>query len=339
MLKDALNAPYQEVLFTVDNGPFSKIIEPASNGGTDVLKRMLLQQRLNYLNFTASDDGKPIAVDGDFNNPVIPFVEDGARALGLFEGSVKNLTHPHSKTTIDTQTANWLNAPNAPKWVEVKNTPELSVGSTQAEKWATNWTNDVLVSAAASFSSSNPLKFNGASSIRSGGNNPHSEHEAGLDADIEVDGTSNELKFTSEGHLVPGSGVSFLAIEYRSIGVVPEPIAYVAAKPPGSGKVVVWDNSPSGYGAAHPNDVGFNWDNAVKLLYVWDSFRFAHAPNEIVTNAGARENLYAIKNLIYDRIRFAEEPATIRFMARKGMIAWTASREWTRSMAKQVSTF
>jgi Ca2+-binding RTX toxin-like protein len=283
-------APPQQVQFIVDSGPDSVTIEPASNGGESLLMRMALQQRLNALNFTASSDGSPIRVDGDFNNPV-PSTEDGSRALGLFEAAVKKIPHPTPKSQIDVETANWLNAVNAPRWVEIKNDPDrgLVVAATQTEKWATSWTNDILVKAANDLRTGNSqfkLKFNGASP-RAGYGTGHTEHKAGLDADIEVDPITNTLTFEASGRLIAGTPF---------MGFVKHPTtsdAYVGADL-GKG-VIVWNTTTGKYQAA--SLVGADWSNALKLMDVWDIYRLE---NLEVTNVDARKLLFAIKGLIYD---------------------------------------
>lgn len=144
------------------------------------------QQRLNYLGFPG-EDGRELRVDGD----------DGPNtewARGLFCAAVDDTGHS-PREAFTSAGAEFINALNAPRWVELADGPGYrinpsSTGGTQTERWATSWAADVLEAAGrAAAGSDRTLGMQGAS-LEQGGPTVHVTHQAGMDIDIDTPSTN-----------------------------------------------------------------------------------------------------------------------------------------------------
>jgi membrane-associated phospholipid phosphatase len=176
------------------NGPNSV------QGNADKLGIYQIQQRLKWLGFPGSNGnpgvsgGTPLQVDGVSGNRT-------KWAIGLFNHAVA-ATNPSSSdadiefpnTTLSSDSAVYINANNAPRWVEFqpgtgfKINPNLTPPGPQLERWGTSWALEVLTAAGARYSAASggqQMGFQGAS-VRAGGQEYHSTHEAGMDIDVDV---------------------------------------------------------------------------------------------------------------------------------------------------------
>jgi peptidoglycan hydrolase-like protein with peptidoglycan-binding domain len=167
------------------------------------------QQRLRYLGFV-DQGGTALAVDGEFG----PRTDQAARTFqGAFVAGI-NTTQDDVDGIIGPNTAAWLNAANAPKWDELidpdpqvpgtfsTNTmignfdiypsPDPGTGNRtgltpQRERWATNWTNDLISkgSALAKATTGRTQRINALSTNDGYGSSCcHNTHRVGMDIDL-----------------------------------------------------------------------------------------------------------------------------------------------------------
>ncbi|MBE9257518.1 putative Ig domain-containing protein [Dolichospermum sp. LEGE 00246] len=158
--------------------------------GSSQLDKYRQEQRLAYLGFPAQS-GLRLDVNGKDDGDELGW------AIDLFDGIANNkrmIEPANGKFTglplnnkFDTSKGkNFLNATNAPRWNELKPStiPNISIDKDQDERWATNWTLQILQSAANSY---NEKLTTTALTRKAGGIRlPHSGHQTGLDIDIDV---------------------------------------------------------------------------------------------------------------------------------------------------------
>lgn len=154
------------------------------------------QQRLKHLGFP-DQQGNPLVVDG---------VKGQAMewAIGLFTHAVHG-TSPRgvfSRTNFDREGQDFLNAANAPHWIEFGTgsgylmTPGAN-NAAQPERWGTSWAHEVLVKAVETWagnpaSASEPFRMSGASVQPGGPSAYHTvSHLSGTNIDIEVPPTND----------------------------------------------------------------------------------------------------------------------------------------------------
>ena len=187
-------------------GQSSEQIDDPTNNRLFVAQQ---QQRLRYLGFVP-EGGTPLAVDGDFG----PATDSALRTFqGSFVGGY-NTTQADVDGIIGPNTAGWLNAQNAPHWVELIDPdpqrpgtfainamigafdiypgPDPGTGNRtgntpQPERFGTSWTADLIAqgSALAKAATGRTQRINAIS--RSDGYASsccHNTHRVGLDIDL-----------------------------------------------------------------------------------------------------------------------------------------------------------
>ncbi|MEM7316748.1 MAG: hypothetical protein AAF497_26745, partial [Planctomycetota bacterium] len=156
-------------------------------GTEDVLRQ---QQRLRYLGYPDTS-GNPITVNG-----VVDQELDWAR--GLFNSAHTDVPHDANATELR---RDFINDSNALRWVELGDSIGVEIlpsldGSPQTERWATDWTAELLATAGL-FTTSDPTLELRAASVAQGGdtanhsNEPTGAHHAGLDIDFETVSTNS----------------------------------------------------------------------------------------------------------------------------------------------------
>jgi peptidoglycan hydrolase-like protein with peptidoglycan-binding domain len=187
-------------------GQSSEQIDDPANNPLFVAQQ---QQRLRYLGFVPQG-GTPLAVDGDFG----PATDSALRTFqGAFVGG-NNTTQANVDGIIGPNTAGWLNAQNAPHWVELVDPDPQRAGTfsintmigafdiypgadpgtgnrtgntPQPERFGTSWTADIIAkgSALAKATTGRTQRINAIS--RSDGYASsccHNTHRVGMDIDL-----------------------------------------------------------------------------------------------------------------------------------------------------------
>ena len=160
------------------SGSGAAIVPTGTLSGSDALAVYRVQQRLRWLGYkvAAGDGAASMAVDGDLGG--------GTRhGLGVLNAAVSGVLNEDHAPSADVPA--WINAANAPRWVEYQIPAGVVDNENSHEHWMTSWARDSLdafhAAAAADFTA-----YNGAS-LRGGGDTPHhGTHEAGMDVDIDI---------------------------------------------------------------------------------------------------------------------------------------------------------
>ncbi len=113
---------------------------PVSGDGASLLDRLRIQQRLKHLGYPGPD-GQPLVVTGQWN--------DASRhAVGLFnavvvDGQGQSRQLQESERLADVDAVNWLNALDAPRWMELADGDGYilrdDLGELPEERWAGSW--------------------------------------------------------------------------------------------------------------------------------------------------------------------------------------------------------
>ncbi|WP_432797708.1 peptidoglycan-binding protein [Poriferisphaera sp. WC338] len=179
-------------------------------GDSDPVSIARQQQRLNYFGYPAQG-GSTLSVDGDYG----PMSES---AVKLFQAATQSNGAGKPGTgssdgVVGPNTTAWLNAANAPSWVElIDPDPQgipFSIGNGQGnfdilpgidsgggrsgatpqpERWATSWTVETIEQASAVASGTQTI--NGLSTDDGYGSSAfHQTHQAGMDIDLNVPGS------------------------------------------------------------------------------------------------------------------------------------------------------
>ncbi len=123
----------QTVRIWVDSG-YTTEGENAITFGTSILEVARLQQRLNFLGFRDSG-GQSLVIDGILG----PLT---THAIGVFNSAIWETSHP---TEIEVESRfidvarDYINSPNAPRWVTLEDTPGVVMSNEAAETSATHW--------------------------------------------------------------------------------------------------------------------------------------------------------------------------------------------------------
>ena len=165
------------------------------------------QHRLNYFGYPTKG-GDSLAVDGSFGPAT-------TKAVQLFQGSFNNRNPGGMDGIVGPNTTKWLNAKNAPHWVELVDpdpqvpghfNPYHGIGdfdilpsrdsgtgkrtglTPQIERWATSWTIDTILAATAAANGNQVI--NGMSTYDGWGSSKwHHTHQSGMDIDLNVPGS------------------------------------------------------------------------------------------------------------------------------------------------------
>ncbi|QDU34844.1 hypothetical protein KS4_29200 [Poriferisphaera corsica] len=165
------------------------------------------QHRLNYFGYPRQG-GDSLVVDGDYG-------PSSTSAVKLFQASFSNSKPANMDGVVGPNTTAWLNAANAPSWVELidpdpqtgyfsinngngnfdilpgrdPGTGARSGATPQPERWATSWTVDTIV--AASAAASGTQTYNALSTDDGYGSSAwHQTHQGGMDVDLNIPGSA-----------------------------------------------------------------------------------------------------------------------------------------------------
>lgn len=161
------------------------------------------QQRLRYFGFV-SQGGAPLTIDADFG----PATNSALKTFqGAFTGGV-NTTQANVDGIVGPNTANWLNAQNAPIFQEITPTSAFTV-SAVSERFATNWTIDLINkgSIAAKAATGITQRVTALSTVDGYGSSAwHSTHLVGTDIDLATNSSThnwgNGVTSTDEANVI-----------------------------------------------------------------------------------------------------------------------------------------